>query len=256
MATKAFQVDNREMGELEKDLATFTKGAGPIAIRQTLNDTAKAARPIAQAHIREEMITRNKFTENRVIYQYGPRTLDVDRMESTIGHTEEYMRDQEYGGYTDRSGKYQTVIPTHHASNEPESNTPRRRAVVAGRRLRKIAFDSRKVAAPRQQGGRWMSKRQKAYVAGIMAVEAGKKYFILHLQGSRYDAAIYRIVSKRKGKPNRTEAVYYFRTGKTLVRKTRWLEESASKTTHLIADFYRDNLNEQARRNGLGFRAK
>lgn len=172
-AVMTITIDDDKIKQFESDLKTFAARAYPFATKNTLDTAAFSAKEGAVANTRNQMITRNKFTEN----SWGVekvRGLNVSRQYSLVGSTAPYMERQEFGGVVRKRGKTGTPIPTTSASGEGEGVQPRQRAVPRSRALGLITL----------RGGRTkaFSKKQKNFLKVKFTAKSGRKFVFLDLQ--------------------------------------------------------------------------
>ena len=61
-----FQINDDDVKQLESDLKTFARRALPFATKATVNGAAFNAQREAKQNVREDMLTRNRFTEQSI----------------------------------------------------------------------------------------------------------------------------------------------------------------------------------------------
>lgn len=72
-------------------LENVAKRAIPFATRATLNRAAFETRKLAQENVREQMVTRNKFSEQSIRVVQERRELNIRRQEAVVGSIADYM---------------------------------------------------------------------------------------------------------------------------------------------------------------------
>jgi hypothetical protein len=108
--------DNRQMIRLEKQIAELSDNAIPIAIQQTLNNTARNAWLEGRNNTDREFNNRNTWTKRTQTYQQT-RELNVNKMVSITGSSADYLAQQEEG-FTRQSKGDGVWVPTAEAAGE------------------------------------------------------------------------------------------------------------------------------------------
>lgn len=200
-------VEERSVRRTMKQLKALRKSAIPLAVRGTLNDLAFQTREVAQARIRRDFTNRSKFTEKRVIVEKA-RQRDVRKMAANVGHTEEYMATQEFGGTVSGSGRYKP-IPTNEARIAKSAQQLVRRALY----LSAIGL------------GRGRGQRRKYFVAspkgrlGLFVRKARGKVRILYSLAQRN----VRVPRRAWLKPSRDEVATPGNVRRVFERNAAWV---------------------------------
>lgn len=232
-----FKVDNSKVRKLERDLERFKDRAVPFAVRDTLNRTAFDARRLSVRKVRTEMVLRNKGTEQSIQVDKA-RGLNVQTMESTIGSTQGYMEDQEFGATKTSRGKRGTPIPTSAASGEGRGVVPRKKAVPRSRTLGRITLRNERIKTK--------SKKQANFLKVKLAAKSGHKFVFLSLQRH---PGIYR-VSGGKRNPQ-IDLMYDMSQKSVFIPRNPWLKPSVDKATERMPEFYRRSLTFQLKKHRL-----
>lgn len=232
-----FQIDDRDIKRLEKDLKTFGARALPFATRKTLNDTAFAAQRIARADVRNELTLRNRFTEQSIRVTQERRELVIRRQQAIVGSIADYMEDQEFGATKTKGGKRGVAIPTSYSAGQqgqqPRTRLPRRANKLANIRL----------AKRRTRGA---SKRQENFIKVKQAAESGQKYVFLDL---RRREGIFRVLGGKR-RP-RIKMVHDLTRKSVVIPRNPWLQPATAEASRMLPAFYADALRFQLRRLGL-----
>lgn len=226
-------VDDKQIKKFERDLKTFASRAYPYATRHTVNSSAFKAREIAQDNVRENMVTRNKWTERSI--QVGKTgTLNVQRQAALVGSTAEYMETQEFGGTETSSSGKGVAIPTSYSAGQegqrPRTRLPRRPNKMAAIQLRK-------------QRKRGTSRAQQNFIAVQEAAASGTKFLYLDLGRRR---GIFRVTGGKR-KP-RIKMVHDLTRSSVAIPKNPWLAPAVAEAEKFIPGFYRDALKFQLQR--------
>ena len=224
--------DDAEFTAALRKLTKLRRRGIPFAVKGTLNTAAFTARPMWQREIKDQMITRNTWTTRRIGIDKA-RGRGVDAMKSTIGHTEEYMRQQEEGDVVAKSGKHGKPIPTTVASGEGRSSGPRRRLVRRPNRMGSIVLTDR----------RGTSRRQRNAIAISMAMRAGRRYVFLEL--SRARQGIFRIMGGRR-RP-RIEMIWDLSRASIRIPKNPTLEPTMKAMERKLPRIAVDEIQKQIR---------
>ena len=230
-------VDDEEIKQFESDLKTFAARAYPFATKETLNTAAFSAKEGAVVNTRNQMITRNKFTENswKVEKVQG---LNVSRQHSVVGSVAPYMERQEFGGTKRKSGKTGVPIPTPAASGESEGVLPRRRVVPRSRALGRITL--------RNSGVKAFSKKQKNFLKVKFTAKSGRKFVFLDFQRH---PGIYRV----EGGVKNTEIKLMWDMSKesVIIPRNPVLGPAVEDARRIMPFLYREALEFQLKRQGL-----
>lgn len=228
--------DTKDLKRLERDLKTFAKRAYPFATKATINSAAFTARRKAQENIREEFVTRNRFTEQSVRVEQA-RTLDVSRQSATVGSIADYLEKQEFGGTETKKGSEGVPIATAFSAGQ-RGQQPRTRLPRKPNKMRNIQLRNRS----RPGGGR----KQRNFVAVRQAAEGGQKYVWLDL-GRR--KGIFRVSGgKRRPKVN---MVWDMSRQSIRIPRNPWLLPAVNDTRKEMPGMYLKALEFQAKRAGI-----
>jgi len=166
-----FDVDTRELRKLEKSLLALKKKALPFAARETINGLAFEGQAAWRRELPGKMRLRNKWTERSIRVEKEKRGLNINTMKASVGSTEEYMREQEFGATLPMRGREGFGIPA--AAPGQRKNRP---LVPKRRQLSAIKL------LPRTRGNR----AQRIHAAMHLAKKRGSSsYAFLRMKGGR-----------------------------------------------------------------------
>lgn len=231
-----FQIDTRNIKQMESDLKTFGKRAFPFASKNTVNQSAFQAQRNAKAIVGERMTLRNKHTL-RTIQVEQTRTLRVSRQEALVGSTAEYMEVQEFGGTKTKTGKEGVSIATSYSAGQGLNAQPRTRVSTKPNKMANIQLRKR-----RTRGGR----KQRNLVVIKQAAESGSKYVFLDL-GRRQ--GIFKVIGGKR-RP-RIRMVHDLSHKSVDIPKNPWLAPAVAQAEQTIPATYAKSLEFQLRRLGL-----
>lgn len=187
------KIESPDMKKLHKHLVKMRKKAVPYAIRSTLNDAAFDNRVEAIRVVKQDMITRNTWTE-RSIRVSKVKGLNVAQMFSQAGSVAEYMAVQEDGGSKSKKpGSHGVVLPTPESAKE--SSIPRRKLPIPSNRLKNIKME--------KPGGHYRSKKQENFARVALAVKKRKRHVYQEWSGG---SGIFRLEGGRKRVTTRKSA--------------------------------------------------
>lgn len=232
-----FKIDDEQIKEFESDLKTFKFKALPFATKGTLNRAAVLTQDKTKTRVRNQMITRNKFTENsfKVLFV---KTLKISDQESVVGSIAPYMDEQEFGGTKTKTGKHGVSIPTSVASGEGRGAQPRRKKIPKARRLGSIALKNNR---PKVK-----SQKQDNFLRIQQAITSGRKFVFMDLQRH---PGIFRISG---GKRNpKIDQIYDLSRKSVPIPKNPTLGPSSNAVQKQMAFIYKKQLEKQLRRHGL-----
>jgi hypothetical protein len=233
-----FSIDTEEIKQFESDLKTYAERSYPFAVRETLKKAAFETRERTQIKIKNQMITRNKFTVNSIQVEKMSNTLRVNQMEAVVGSTAPYMDEQEFGAIKSKTGKHGVDIPTTVASNEGRGAQPRRRKVIKSRRLGSIHLQNKRPTVK--------SKKQENFLRIQQAVSSGRKFVFLDFQRH---PGIYRVSG---GKRNaKIDLVHDFSRKSVIIPKNPTLGPATKEVQQQMPRIYREALVFQLKRQGL-----
>lgn len=179
-----------EIERLKATLANLAPKAVAYAARAALTRTAYHAAQLGRVRVKKEFITRSRWTEGSVRYERAT-SLDLRRMYSTVGSTEEYMEKQEFGYVERKRGKHGVAIPTSAAAGQ-EGTVPRTKLVRPASRLPRIKLSKQR----KKLFGRRRRPGQEVMIAVNVAVRDKQKFIAVDVRGSKR-WGIYRIVGGR-----------------------------------------------------------
>lgn len=232
-----FNVNDRQIKEMERDLKTFARKAYPFATRKTINDAAFQTQQIARADVKRDLTLRNRFTVQSIQVDQA-RSLQISRQEATVGSIADYMEDQEFGATKAKKGKKGVAIATSYSSGEGENAQPRTRLPRKPNKLANIQLQRR-----RKKGS---SRKQQNLVAIKQAAATGRKYVFLDL-GRRQ--GIFKVTGgKRRPK---IKMVHDMTKESVTIPKNPWLKPAFDEASRMLPAFYADALRFQLRRRGL-----
>lgn len=230
------KIDDKQIKKYERDLKTFADRAYPYASRHTVNTSAFKAREIAQSNVRNDMVTRNKWTE-RSIQVEKTDTLNVSRQAAIVGSKADYMETQEFGGVEQSSGGKGVAIATSYSAGQ-EGQRPRTRLPRRPNKMGAIQLQKR-----RKAGG---SRKQQNFIAVREAAASGQKFLYLDLGRRR---GIFKVTGgKRKPK---IKMVHDLSRASVTIPKRPWLAPAVKDTEKFIPGIYKDALVFQLQRNNL-----
>lgn len=232
-----FQIEDKAIKRLEKDLSVMASRALPFATRQTLNDTAFQTQRIARTDVRNEMTLRNRFTEQSIQVERERRELNIRKQQATVGSTADYMEDQEFGAIKTKRGKNGVAIATAYSAGQ-EGQQPRTRLPRRANKLASIRLSKRRT--------RGASKRQENFVKVKQAAESGQKYVFLNLRRGK---GIFRVLGGKR-RP-RIKMVHDLSRQSVVIPRNPWLTPAVAEASRMIPAFYADALRFQLRRLGL-----
>lgn len=227
------------LDEMQRKLEAVAKRSVPFAARETVNTLAFKGREIWQAEMASSLTLRNKFTQRRALVEKA-RTLNVNRMEAVLGHTEPYMANLEHGK-PERAAKRWRPIATE---------------IAAGQTKGSLSAGRKKIVRPKNiitrlgnlQGKGFAGRPRKARNARAIqqAIKTGKRLALLDF-GRR--KGVYRVMGgKRKPKILK---LYDLSRRVTPVPKTPTLQRTLTKTLALAPQVAHDALSKQLKRAGV-----
>ena len=226
------KIDDRQIDRLEKDLKRLKKRALIPAMQDALNDTAFDAMRGAKDNVKQQMITRNTWTQRSI----GVNKATFKSLQSAAGSREPYMRQQEEGAQKVAKGRHGVPIPTTEASGEPGAKV-----------RRKVTRKPNRMSNIKLRGRKGKNRKQRNLLAVKRAASGkGSRFAFLDL-GRR--KGIFRVYGgKRKPRPRMVQDL----TQKTIsTPQNRWLEPAADKARKKMPSFYAKRLEIQLRRAGI-----
>jgi hypothetical protein len=232
----SFTINSPDIQRLQDDLEFFARRSIPFATKKALNDSAFAARAIAQADIRASMTTRNQFTARSVRVTQA-NTLRISRQAAIVGSIADYMADQEFGAVQAKTGNVGVAIPTSFAAGQGEARLRTR----LPRRANKLSNIQLSRGRNRSQ-----SRAQRNIVAIRRAAASGRKFVFLDLQRSK---GIFKVTGGQR-RP-KIKMVYDLSRQSVVIPANPWLRPAFNEAITMQPAFYADALRFQARRHGL-----
>ena len=231
-------VDMTQLKRYEQDLKHLAARSYPFASRFTIHTAAKKARFKAVDIVKEEMILKNKFTQQSI--QFWPErpsnmSLNPRNQMALMGSTQKYMRDQEFGAVKKKKGKVGTVLPTSESAGQGEIN-PRTRLVKKINKLANIKLQKKN----RKKG---KNKKQHAIIAIEEAKKAGKKFVYLETYRTK---GIFSIKGSKKKRKIRM--LYNLEHKQVTIPKNPWMKPAVDYSNKLLPEIYRDALIRQLKR--------
>ena len=146
------KIDQKSVIRTMKTLSKISKTAPGKVARFTVNDLAFKGREGMQNQIDKQFIQRNKFTRNRVFVNKArgnnPQTIIAE-----VGHTEQYMKDQNDGA----------VIPANRKTHAIPTKVAR--ISSSEKRLVRRAFNLRSIGSISGNEKFFIGKTKKGVVA-------------------------------------------------------------------------------------------
>lgn len=232
------QIDTTELKKFENTLMRLNKTGLRIAREMTVNDMAYATRENAVKTINKEFTTRNAFTTSG-------RTLKVDKMTRSrqfaeVGHTEKYMREQEFG-FAKRPDRFTNAvaIPTPVASGE-------RKGMAVGKTIRKkpVRKPNRKnmMRMPSDKM-RQLPRKQRTVALIQEAIKTKRSFIELERNG---ESSIYRVRGSKKR--YQLDRMYTTEHRTIQVKARPWLAPSQKEAVKKRDEFYAKRLTYQLNR--------
>ncbi len=234
-----FQIDDRQIKQLENELKVFKDRALPFATKATVNRAAFTTQKIARRDVREDMINRNRFTVQSIQVDMA-RTLSIRQQQAAVGSTADYMEVQEFGGTKVKRGRHGVPIPTSSASNEGKGKVPRSRLPTKTNKLQNIKLGRKKAKGS--------SRKQKNRVAIQMAAAIGGRNRFVFLDLGRRSGIFKVTGGKRKAKLTK---MYDLSREAVTIPRNPWLMPAVKTVTPAMTGYYREALKFQLRKHGL-----
>lgn len=204
-----FKIDDKQIKAFTKALKDMSKYGVKKAQQDALNTTAFEARKKAIGNIDRKMIERNTWTRRSVRVQKA----SFASMVSLLGSTENYMKEQEFGGVKRGRGKVGVGITTSYAAGQ-EMAKPRTKVARASNKLSRIKITNRK-----SQGG---NKKQQAIATIKQAAQKKDKFVYLDFGRTK---GIFKLTGgKKKTKIN---MVHDLSQKSVKIPKNPWLRPAA-----------------------------
>lgn len=225
---------------MQRQLERIAKRSVPFAARELVNSLAFEGRKIWQQEMASDLVLRNQFTQRRALVERA-RTLDMRRMEATLGHTEPYMRMLEFGE-SERAAHEWRPIPTESAAGQA-------RGSLAGGRKRAVRPRSviTKLGAIKSGGSAGRPRKARNARAVREAIKSGRKLALLDF-GRR--KGIYRVSGSLKRKAKLTK-LYDLSRRVTPMPKVPTLERTLAKVRLIAPSIAHRVLTRQLQRAGV-----
>ena len=237
------KMDKRPLEQLENDLDRFGRQALPYAIRDCLNQAAFQTAENAKDEIGRQFVERNTYTRRSVRYR-KTFSRDINRMESSAGSVQPYMRQQEEGFVKKKSGKHGVPIPSSAAAGQ------------MGARLRTRRLQSKNWLSAIQLGSTRVKGRGRTVASVRNAVETGNRVVFMDSRSDHFGrpTGLYRVIGGRKGgrgwpQGARLQMIYDLERSSVHTRTHPWLEPATESMTKNLDRLYRDALIRQIRLN-------
>ncbi len=231
-----FKMDTSNIEKLERDLGKMAEKAIPFAIRNTLNKSAFVAREEYQDQIRENMVTRNKFTERSVRVK-TTKSLNPKRMEAIVGSIADYMESQEFGDVKAKKGKEGVPIATSYAAGLSEQAKPRTRLPRKPNKMQNIILSKKRKGA---------NRKQRNVIAVKEAAKSGQKYAFLDMGRTK---GLFKVVGGKR-RP-RVKMVHDLSRTSVRIPRNPLLKPAVAATRPKMRGIHEKSLEFQAKRLGL-----
>lgn len=114
--------DFTQLIKMQSTISELSKRGIPIAIQQTLNNTARHSWKEGRSNTDEIFNNRNRWTARSQNYQ-RTQELDPDKMETEAGSSASYLAEQETGFSRTSDGKAGVWVPTAAAAGQDGQRT-------------------------------------------------------------------------------------------------------------------------------------
>lgn len=235
-------MESKDIKRYERDLIALKKKAYPFATKATLNGLAFEARKDSITIVKKKMILKNQFSI-KTIQVNQAKGLNINKQESAMGSTQDYMRVQEDGGTKTGKGRHGVVIPTSAAAKQG-NRKPRTRLPRGANRMKKIKLSKTR--------GKFKSKKQEVFVRIKQAIQGNNKYVFLDTGKSK---AIYKVRGKlnKKGRLTGIKMTMMYDMSHKIVRipRNQWNKPGAMKAMNQLGKIYRKALEFQLKRHKI-----
>lgn len=228
------RIDNKALKAFSAKLEIINHKAIPFAVRNTLNVAAFETQKEARAGIGKKMILRNKFTTRSILVN-KVKGLRAGAMQSSVGSTQSYMVDQEFGGTRRKNGKRGVPLATGYASGEGDISSPRKRLPRLANTLRRIRLTRR--------SNKGKTRRQRNLITVRQAAKSSNRFIFLNTGRSK---GIYRVLGGKR-KP-RIKMVFNLSHESVRIPRNPWLAPAVAKVTKKIANIHFRSLRFQLNR--------
>lgn len=209
-----FSTNTRELG------TRLTSRQLAFAQRDTINALAFETRRNALDNVQASFTLRNKFTERSILVEKARYTTDS----ATVGSTQKYMLDQEFGGQTK-----DPTIPTAYSAGQTNTRT---RMPRKANRMKNIRLPAGRTQA--------QSKRQRNLLAVKAAKANGDKFVYIDTGSRKFIARV--VGTKRLPK---IKMVQDMSRTSTPIPRTPWLNPATDKALRKREAMYRAAMRYQ-----------
>lgn len=243
-----FDIDDKEIKDLARDVKLFTARGLAFATRQTLNDAAFAGRKQTVKEISRVFIERNTWTR-RTLRVDKATSLDIDLQASAFGSREKYMAEQEFGHTQIKKGKHGVPIVTSYAAGQ-ERARPRTKVTKARNR-----WSNLRLRRNRQRHG---SPDQNLLVDVRLAVKSNQRELFLSRTEHGVTKGIYRVTGGRTSKRNhgwpkgaRLKMIFSLEKTSVTTKPHKTVTPAFFIAARKLPRLYKKNLLFQLKRAGL-----
>lgn len=217
-----FNIDRGDIKDLENRLTEIRKRALPFATRQTLNDTAFAARNIIKADLPDRFVLKNKYVQKSILVDRA-KGLKIDAQESRVGSTAPEMELQEKGGFKYRQAGRSVSIPTAYSAGQRGRRT----------RLPRSANQMRAITLRGRPGKTRQQKNLIAFktnIGGFAYLDLGRRKGIFKIN--------------KRG----VQMVHDLSRASVRIPQNKWMAPSKDEALRMLPAFYADALRYQLAR--------
>lgn len=230
-------IDTKQIAAIEVMIESISKRGVPIAIQQTLSNTARNAYNEIQKGLDSKFTIRNAWTGRSMSYQRA-QGLDIDNMSSEVGSVSDYMRKQEDGFETSSGGLHGVQVPT----SETAGQSGLKRTKPIRNRFKRTNIDLAKIQR------RFKNPKQQRVAEIIETMRAGNRFWFGELKGT---IGMWYLKggrpNKKSGWPKgmRPKLLYSANKKRVKTKSTRWLEVSTEMAIAKQPDEYAKALSRQ-----------
>lgn len=224
-----FQINDKDVKNLEKRLRRINERAIPFATRSTINEMAFGSQKLARQDIQQRMTLRNKYTVSSVRVDQA-RGLSIPSQVARMGSIADYMDEQEFGGTKRRKSGRSVGIPTSFSAGQrgarPRTRLPRKAYQMAQIMLRK---GGKRGANPKQQNAINIATS----LGGFTYLDLGRRKGIFKID--------------KKGRPT---MVHDLSRASVRIPALKWMKPAVDSIVSKRGEFYAKALNFQLSRMG------
>ena len=197
------------------------------ASRYTVNELAFLTFKKSRAGLKDHFTLRNAWTKKSISFQkVPPNVKDIDMMESEVGSTLAYMREQEEGISRTARGKHGEPIPTTEASGEGQGAVRRKRV------LRKNYLNRLRVARGLYDKAKRQAKNSNQVLGLVVNMAKKERKKIIFWKTLRGKQGLFRIDGDRL-------PMLYDLSEKRVISKPRpWLSGPTDKVLPMLGKIY------------------